>query len=31
VCEAEDEPDDDFIFGLARIMDGIDALIRTRN
>ena len=31
VFEAEDEPDDDFIFGLARIMDGIDALIRTRN
>jgi hypothetical protein len=27
VFEAEDGPDDEFIFGLDRILDGIEALI----
>jgi len=25
-----DDPDDEFIFGLERILDGLDALVRTR-
>jgi len=25
-----DEPDDEFVFGLERILDGIDALVRAR-
>lgn len=28
--EADDDPDDEFVFGLERTMDGIDALVRRR-
>ena len=30
VFEAEDGPDDEFIFGLDRILDGVEALIQPR-
>jgi len=30
VFEAADEPDDEFVFGLDRILDGIEHLIQTR-
>jgi AcrR family transcriptional regulator len=30
VFEMDDEPDDEFSFGLARVLDGVDALIRDR-
>jgi AcrR family transcriptional regulator len=29
--EQDDDPDDEFVFGLERILDGIDALVRTRS
>jgi AcrR family transcriptional regulator len=30
VMDADDGPDDEFVFGLERILDGIDALVRAR-
>jgi len=30
VFDVHDDPDDEFIFGLERILDGLDALVRTR-
>jgi len=30
VFEAEDGPDDEFIFGLDRILDGIEALVQAK-
>jgi hypothetical protein len=30
VFEAEDGPDDEFIFGLDRILDGVEVLIQAR-
>jgi AcrR family transcriptional regulator len=31
VLDADDAPDDEFVFGLDRILDGIEALVRTRS
>jgi Tetracyclin repressor-like, C-terminal domain len=30
VMDADDDPDDEFVFGLARVLDGVEALVRAR-